>query len=650
MASLEQLQMLNDDETTSSSSSNRSDDEEEGNLKKKASSASTGDVAFSNDLTEHDEDDRYKKANSEGSSASMIGGGGHHPKRMKLSIDGAFKSMESSPKNVIQEQQTKLKNVNSIAVAGTHDDMNSKSIKKLCRKHSPPPTDPPVSTLTPRNDNFRIRNSKSETDNTSGDEDSSRITTKLKHTSEGKKSNSKAKLTSIAASSSVTNKAKENKRRQLPKSPSPSLTFAGENLSSCTKKRSSIRGIRITPMSSPGLLFPMGINVRGGGNTNITNNISTSSSPNSAFTQTMANAGYTKESRIKTPHRGSSVQRIVDDMFDSNVKFCLSFPIFFPRDFLFSASVSPKTATSLAKGVHQKSSAGCSSGATVEIAKIKPLKTSSTKDSSTIKLESTENNGVEDTEPKTIPILIKRILKAFPTNKKENICSSVSSLKQSSMHGTKSLFSTNANTHTKTSRNQRSRNPQYKDIIPVSLSFTYPDEYIKQRLEYVLKVDNREKAIVALQEKEDLHQGASNAMFTKIPPIPNPPGITMQDDVSDNTKDENIFGSNDQQQRSHPLYLPKNQVLVDHLDKRCFHIVHGRYFGLSSNSIVDPNFCGPNAPCIGGLNLSASTGLATASSGGGAGSPGVPLFSISVQPLSMSTNNSKIASLSTTSL
>jgi hypothetical protein len=78
----------------------------------------------------------------------------------------------------------------------------------------------------------------------------------------------------------------------------------------------------------------------------------------------------------------------------------------------------------------------------------------------------------------------------------------------------------------------------------------------------------------------------------------------------------------------HPLYLPKgHEQFAAHLDKECFNIVEGRYFALSTNSIADPHFVGPNAPGVTGLNLSVGTGLATAHSGGGATSGAASLLS-----------------------
>ena len=165
-------------------------------------------------------------------------------------------------------------------------------------------------------------------------------------------------------------------------------------------------------------------------------------------------------------------------------------------------------------------------------------------------------------------------------------------------------------------------------------------------MEFIRKVNERETAIVVLQEEQEAlesTEGRVGNSTDSVPPIPEQPEVAALGDLRGITHNEEIVGSEDQQQQSHPLYLPKNKLLVDHLDKRCFHIINGRYFGLSSNAIADPYFFGPSAPGMAGLNLSASTGLATASTGGGAGSLGGPLLMIPAQPLSSSLSSSSSA-------
>ena len=124
--------------------------------------------------------------------------------------------------------------------------------------------------------------------------------------------------------------------------------------------------------------------------------------------------------------------------------------------------------------------------------------------------------------------------------------------------------------------------------------------------------------------------------FTKptvvIPPIPEPPSpprLSAIDGFEPEAFDD-----------MHPFYLPKtgDQTMVAHLDKGCFHIVDGRYFGSFSNYIADPNFVGPNAPGLSGLSLSGGTGLATANTGGGGSSGGTLLSAPSQSGASVNAN------------
>jgi len=89
----------------------------------------------------------------------------------------------------------------------------------------------------------------------------------------------------------------------------------------------SVKSIRFPPMSSPGLLT----NIPSAGTFRETVDPATGlATPAAIFTHAMSLAGYTIENRSQRPHRGSSVQRVVDDMFDSNVKFALHFPRLIP--------------------------------------------------------------------------------------------------------------------------------------------------------------------------------------------------------------------------------------------------------------------------------------------------------------------------------
>ena len=100
-------------------------------------------------------------------------------------------------------------------------------------------------------------------------------------------------------------------------------------------------------MSSPGLLIPQ---VIGGFRAPTGKNGLTT--PASVFDHTMSLAGYTTEGRTKNPHRGSSVKRSVEDMFDSNVKFTLHFPKIVPDSFIRDKKSSADAA---ANGTHEGS-------------------------------------------------------------------------------------------------------------------------------------------------------------------------------------------------------------------------------------------------------------------------------------------------------
>jgi hypothetical protein len=289
----------------------------------------------------------------------------------------------------------------------------------------------------------------------------------------------------------------------------------------------------------------------------------------------------------------------VDDMFDSDVKFCLRFPKLVPAHLISTTTTKATT-------------------------KAEPSALPATQESKPQSSPTKDQAGeIKNLQP--ISTLMERLTKAF--QKPHSVSNKGNPPSTSS-----SLFADASST---TARKRYSKIPQYSDIVPISLNLDYPDAYVEKRLEYVKKVDQREKAIVDLQGKQDgLHTGPDAKARNVVPPIPKPPEVPTRDDLQMITNVEDVFGSDDQQLRSHPLYLPKNQELVDHLDKRCFHATEGRYFGLSSNAIADPCFFGPNAPGIGGLNLSSSTGLATASTsaGGGAGALGSPLFTMPAQP------------------
>ena len=129
------------------------------------------------------------------------------------------------------------------------------------------------------------------------------------------------------------------------------------------------------------------------------------------------------------------------------------------------------------------------------------------------------------------------------------------------------------------------------------------------------------------------------ARVVSIPDIPIPPSPPPVVEMGhDNGGDCNIargIGDKDKQaskgeeandSKVAPMLVPKlNQKILQHLDPSLFlpTMSEGRYFGLLSNHIADPQFFGPLAPSIAGTTYGGGTGLATSYVGGGRGAAGV---------------------------
>lgn len=257
----------------------------------------------------------------------------------------------------------------------------------------------------------------------------------------------------------------------------------------------------------------------------------------------------------------------------------------------------------------------------------------------------------------------------------------------------------------------------FLDMIPISLTSTYPSSYVERRRAYAQAVKDREHAIVEAQEAKDDHDDAQEKYAAHVeawdrmleyqkvqiakreaeakrereeeilkqledgvgtiihrpttppppedpmdcmPPRPEPPGparavaipdipippspppvVEMdEDEVDDNNMNGNVVMNIDDGDNSNdisaahssfssssilPMRVPKlNKKLLRHLDPACFlPSMSGRYFGLSSNHVSDPQFCGILAPGIAGNTFGGGTGLATSYTGGGRGAMGL---------------------------
>lgn len=251
----------------------------------------------------------------------------------------------------------------------------------------------------------------------------------------------------------------------------------------------------------------------------------------------------------------------------------------------------------------------------------------------------------------------------------------------------------------------------FLDMLPASLTATYPASYVAKRREYLLAVQAREDAIILMQEAKDDAEDAEekylghveawermleyhkvhitkredelkrerelfdaavkeagdmcidkdkSADVVKISDggdvemdeaVDAVEGSTADDEVKEEKKvrpstptpeDPMDYMPSRPQRPGPPRIIPLpdipippsppvdaesmmlpmiDQKLVQHLDPSCFiPSMLGRYVGLLSNHIADPQFCGPLAPGIVGNTIGGGTGLATSYPGGGRGS------------------------------
>jgi len=106
-----------------------------------------------------------------------------------------------------------------------------------------------------------------------------------------------------------------------------------------------------------------------------------------------------------------------------------------------------------------------------------------------------------------------------------------------------------------------------------------------------------------------------------IPIPPSPPTVVEIDEDSDDGVMNDDMSLSQSGATTAPMRVPKlKSKLLQHLDPSCFlPTLEGRYFGLLSNGIADPQFVGTNAPGLRGITSGGGTGLATSYVGGGRG-------------------------------
>jgi hypothetical protein len=708
MASLEQLQMLDDEETSTSSSE---EEEEEAGIRGTASKNVLPDVGSSSERL---------MANAAGKSsfiakpdravATSNGGDGgtkqvkpgpksssapQQKKRIRLSLGGAFKATDTGAQRVVDGGSGKTDTMNNggtkaSSAAAAKAEQAKKSIKSTqtsnglkkvssfaaettinSKSHvAPPPNSAAlVSRERPKithkrslpiKKKIKVVQAEVEPESVPAYQSASKPSASLpvdrvpiEGTKESEANGDAVEAVVIgndegngevdAVAAVIAQPIVKRKQARLPMSTKPKVavpttatptTTPTDSHPSPAKKRAVnvIRTVRLPPLSSPALLIPPG-SYRGQVNTNGL------VAPNVIFAQAMEAAGYSTESRTKTPHRGSSVQREVGDMFDSDVMLCLQFPKLVPEGLLGRGLEPPAllprepTTTNGTDDAEDSAHDPASRGSTSE-----PRGKSDA--SAGIDRESESANGGESQPASKVQrTLPERLIHAFQSSDSRKV----------------TTLSNGSATPPSKGRKRR-RIFGFSDMAPLSLTLSHPEDYIRKRSAYVKKVNEREKAIVAWQAEqaalEDAKERAEGAgkqysgpvtPQIVIPPIPEPPDPPKLSEMQG--MDTDLF-----EQDQHPLYPPKNN-LVNYLDKNAFHIAAGRYFGLTCNAIADPHFVGPNCPGISGLNVSASTGLATASSVGGAGLGG-PLLVMPAHPVSLinsttptpTTNNQALAS------
>ena len=114
---------------------------------------------------------------------------------------------------------------------------------------------------------------------------------------------------------------------------SSSAMSAGARMSH-TKKRLSVRPIKMPAIASPGLLLP---------------NATTTAA---LFDHHMTMAGYSLEARLENPQRGSSTKREVGDLFDTDIQLNKNFPKLVPPELIAdSTDGEPKLIQYLRKGL-----------------------------------------------------------------------------------------------------------------------------------------------------------------------------------------------------------------------------------------------------------------------------------------------------------
>lgn len=238
--------------------------------------------------------------------------------------------------------------------------------------------------------------------------------------------------------------------------------------------------------------------------------------PRTVYEQSMIAGGYTYEKRMDDPHRGSSTERTVDDMFDSDVSLYLHFPELIPLDLWERRLKRPKI----------EASDDIKADPTSDQQDLVQVKTENgTSQSSAVKkLKSEQPEDIlveEEKGPRLVDSLIQCLGKLTDDANNRTASSEPSLDSENSVMPDAALSQPPSSTESSHDV-QRTKLPQlnpvqpgtrkrslphqpmtFLDMIPISLTSTYPPKYVEKRRAYAYAVMERENLIVESQEATD---------------------------------------------------------------------------------------------------------------------------------------------------
>ena len=241
--------------------------------------------------------------------------------------------------------------------------------------------------------------------------------------------------------------------------------------------------------------------------------------PRTVYEQSMIAGGYTIEQRKNNPHRGSSTQRTVGDMFDSDVNLYLHFPELIPLDvWERRLKKKPKVENEVQKTDQCPEQSDATKLKGEDGAKnVTPHPSDQP--------ETVSSSTEEDKGPRLVELVIKSLDKltantdlktakatsniggliepesapSAPTTSLEPAKSGEAEL--NFLSGTLPQFNpAHPGIRKRTSLHQPM---SFLDMIPISLTSTYPPEYVEKRRAYTKAVKEREHLIIESQEAVD---------------------------------------------------------------------------------------------------------------------------------------------------